>query len=143
MAIHLFTKAIFENRPIDVFNQGDMIRDFTYIDDIVEAVIRISKKRPTPAPAETPLTPNISRAPYQIFNVGSDNPIPLMNFIHLLEDEIGIQAKINYLPLQSGDISASWANVDDLNESIDFRPRTPINQGIKNFVNWFREYYHG
>lgn len=144
MALFLFTKAILEERAIDVFNYGEMLRDFTYIDDIVEGITRVIDNIPTPNPnwsGKNP-DPHNSKAPYKIYNIGNNNPVRLMDFISAIEEEIGKVAKKNMLPLQAGDVPSTYANVDDLIEELDYKPNTPIRVGIKNFVSWYREFYN-
>ena len=142
MALFLFTKAILENRPIDVFNLGKMKRDFTYIDDIVEGVIRVTEKIPeqdTGWNSDNP-DPATSYAPYRIYNIGNNNPIELMKFIEVLEGCLGKKAEKNLLPMQPGDVHETCADVDDL-INIGFKPSTPIEKGIKKFVEWYLRYY--
>ena len=143
MALFLFTKAILEGKPIDVFNYGKMQRDFTYIDDIVEGVIRVLDKVPSPNPewsGDSP-DPSTSYAPYKLYNIGNHNPVELMDFIGVLEDCLGRKAEKNLLPIQAGDVPATYADVDDLIRDVGFKPSTSIETGIKNFVDWYREYY--
>jgi len=143
MALFLFTKAILEDRPIDVFNHGKMKRDFTYIDDIVEGVYRVIHRIPTPDPnwsGDDP-DPATSYCPYRVYNIGNNRQEELMRYIEVLEDCLGKKAKKNFLPLQPGDVPATYANVDDLVRDVDFRPATPIEEGIRKFVEWYREYY--
>ena len=143
MALFLFTKAILEGRPIDVFNHGKMRRDFTYIDDIVEGVFRISGKVPAPNPdwnGDSP-DPATSSAPYKIYNIGNNNPVELMGFIEAIENSLGKKAEKNFLPLQDGDVPATYADVDDLIKDVGFKPSTPIEEGVARFVDWYREYY--
>jgi UDP-glucuronate 4-epimerase len=146
MALFLFTKAILEGRPIDVFNYGKMQRDFTYIDDIVEGVVRVLDKIPEPnsnslesgnTPTSTP-----SNAPYKIYNIGNNQPVELMHFIGVLENCLGIEAQKKLLPLQPGDVPVTYADVDDLVRDVGFRPNTPIEVGIKRFVSWYSSYYN-
>jgi UDP-glucuronate 4-epimerase len=142
MALFLFTKAILENRPIDVFNLGKMKRDFTYIDDIVEGVIRVTDEIPeqdTGWNSDNP-DPATSFAPYRIYNIGNNNPIELMKFIEVLEGCLGKKAEKNLLPMQPGDVHETCADVDDL-INIGFKPSTPIEKGIKKFVEWYLSYY--
>ena len=142
MALFLFTKAILENRPIDVFNLGKMKRDFTYIDDIVEGVIRVADNVPEPDTgwnSDNP-DPATSYAPYRIYNIGNNNPIELMKFIEVLEGCLGKKAEKNLLPMQPGDVHETCADVDDL-INIGFKPSTPIEKGIKKFVEWYLRYY--
>lgn len=143
MALFLFTKAILEGRPIDVFNHGKMRRDFTYIDDIVEGVFRVSGKTPAPNPdwnGDSP-DPATSSAPYKIYNIGNNNPVELMGFIEAIENALGKKAEKNFLPLQDGDVPATYADVDDLIKDVGFKPSTPIEEGVARFVDWYREYY--
>ncbi len=143
MALFLFTRAILENKPIDVFNHGRMKRDFTYIDDVVEGVVRLMDKVPAPDPGWSGDDPDSasSYAPYRIYNIGNNNPVELMKFIGVLEDCLGKEAKKNLLPMQPGDVPETYADVDDLAKDIGFKPATPIEEGIKKFVEWYREYY--
>lgn len=143
MALFLFTKAILEGRPIDVFNHGNMQRDFTYIDDIVEGVIRVLDKTATPNPAFDPLQPDpgTSHAPYRVFNIGNHDPVPLMDFIAAIEKALGMEAQKNFLPLQDGDVPATYADVEALNAWVGFAPATPVEEGVRRFVAWYREYY--
>lgn len=143
MALFLFTKAILNNKPIKVFNNGDMQRDFTYIDDIVEGVVRVMKNVPQKDPqwaGESP-NPSSSCVPYKLYNIGNNQPVALMDFVHAIEDAIGKEAQIDYLPMQPGDVPATWADVNDLIEDTGFKPQTPVKEGIQNFVDWYREYY--
>jgi UDP-glucuronate 4-epimerase len=144
MAMFLFTKAILEGRPIDVFNNGKMKRDFTYIDDIVEGVIRASDTIATPNPSWDGAAPDpgTSRAPYRLYNIGNNQPVDLMRVIALLEAELGREAKKNFLPLQPGDVPETYADVAALVESVGFQPATPIEEGIPLFVSWYRDYYN-
>ncbi len=143
MALFLFTRAILEGRSIDVFNHGKMRRDFTYIDDIVEGVFRLlshtaggnanwSSDEPDPA---------TSRAPYRVYNIGNNQPVELLDFIAAIEDALGMKAEKNLLPMQPGDVPATFADVDDLSADVGFRPATPIREGIRSFVEWYRDYY--
>jgi len=143
MALFLFTKAILEGKSIDVFNHGKMRRDFTFIDDIVEGVMRVTDKTPVANPlwsGDTP-DPGTSYAPYRIYNIGNNNPVELMHFIETIERCLGKTAKKNLLPLQSGDVPATFADVDDLMKDVGFKPATSIEEGIGKFVKWYREYY--
>jgi UDP-glucuronate 4-epimerase len=143
MALFLFTKAILEGRPIDVFNHGNMQRDFTYIDDIVEGVIRVSDRIAAPDPgyrAEAP-DPATSNVPFRVFNIGNHQPVPLMEFIGAIEDALGRKAEKNLLPMQDGDVPATYADVDALDRWVGFTPRTSIRDGIGRFVDWYRAYY--
>ncbi|MEO7359399.1 MAG: NAD-dependent epimerase/dehydratase family protein, partial [Gemmatimonadaceae bacterium] len=143
MALFLFTKAILEGRAIDVFNHGKMRRDFTYIDDIVEGVIRTSDKVASGSEdwnSDKP-DPGTSRAPYRIYNIGNNNPVELMYLIETLEKTLGRTAAKNLMDLQPGDVPATYADVDDLARDVGFAPKTPIETGVRNFVQWYREYY--
>ena len=143
MALFLFTKAILEGKPIDVFNYGKMQRDFTYIDDIIEGVVRIIERIPQPDPAWNGNNPDsaTSYAPYKLYNIGNNNPVELMRFIEVLEDCLGKKAKKNLLPLQQGDVPATYADVDDLIKDVSFKPATSIEEGISEFVKWYKQYY--
>jgi UDP-glucuronate 4-epimerase len=143
MALFLFTKAILEGQPIDVYNYGKMKRDFTYIDDIIEGVFRIMGKIPVPDPhwnGERPDSAS-SYAPYRLFNIGNNQPVELMAFIETLEKCLGKKAQKNLMPIQSGDVPATFADVDDLMREVGFKPATSIETGIGRFVDWYREYY--
>ncbi|MFT4705916.1 MAG: UDP-glucuronate 4-epimerase [Bradymonadia bacterium] len=143
MALFLFTKAILENKPIDVFNHGNMQRDFTYIDDIVEGVIRVTDTPPTGNPewsSDNP-DPGTSRAPYRVFNIGNNAPVPLMDMIAAVEKKLGKTAEKNFMGMQAGDVPATWADVDALIEAVDFKPETSIEDGIAAFIDWYQEYY--
>lgn len=143
MALFLFTKAILAGQPIDVFNYGKMRRDFTYIDDIIEGVVRVLDKIPDPHPTwstDAP-DPGTSKAPYKIYNIGNNQPVELMRFIELLEDYLGKKAKKNMLPMQPGDVPETYADVDDLIRDVGFKPATPIEVGVSRFVSWYRSYY--
>jgi UDP-glucuronate 4-epimerase len=144
MALFLFTRALLQDQPIDVYNQGQMQRDFTFIDDIVEGIYRVSARIPAPNPdwrGDRP-DPATSFAPYKIYNIGNNNPVELLHFIAALEKSLNLKAKKNFLPLQPGDVPATCADVDDLMAAVGFKPATPIEEGIKKFVSWYREYYH-
>ncbi len=136
MAPFLFADAIFKGKPIQVFNHGDMMRDFTYIDDIVEGVIRVLNKPATPA-----LQAN-KHAPYRLFNIGNNQPEKLLDFIGLLEDAIGKKATKDFLPMQPGDVKSTYADTTALNAWVGFKPNTPLQTGVEKFVNWYRDYYH-
>lgn len=143
MALFLFTRAILEGRPIQVFNEGRMERDFTYIDDIVEGVVRIMERIPGPDRAWDGARPDPSRsfAPYRLYNIGNNRPVNLMDFIAILEDRLGRKATTRLLPMQPGDVPATFADIDDLTADAGFRPSTPIEEGIGRFVEWYRDYY--
>jgi UDP-glucuronate 4-epimerase len=143
MALFLFTKAIIAGEPIKVFNQGKMLRDFTYVDDIVEGIIRVTENVPTGNPnwdgnAPDPAT---SKAPYKIYNIGNNQPVELLHFIETIEKAVGKTAIKNLLPLQDGDVPATYANVDDLVADVGFKPATSIESGIQNFIAWYKDYY--
>ena len=143
MALFLFTRAILEDRPIDVFNEGRMQRDFTYIDDVVEGVVRVLARPPAPDPAwsgDRP-DPGTSRAPYRVYNIGNDRPVELLRYIEVLEERLGRTAKKNLLPLQPGDVSVTRADVDDLARDFGYRPQTTVEEGVARFVEWYRSYY--
>ncbi|OPY15561.1 MAG: UDP-glucose 4-epimerase [Syntrophus sp. PtaB.Bin001] len=143
MALFLFTKAILEGRSIDVFNHGRMQRDFTFIEDIVEGVVRVIDRIPQANPLWDGASPDpgTSYAPYRIYNIGNNHPVELMRFIEVLEDCLGKKAEKNLLPLQAGDVPATYADVDDLVRDVGFQPATTIEEGLRRFVDWYREYY--
>ncbi|MEW5755428.1 MAG: NAD-dependent epimerase [Pseudomonadota bacterium] len=143
MALFLFTKAILQNKPIDVFNYGKMKRDFTYIDDIIEGVVRVTDNVARANPAWSGDAPDAgtSYAPYRLYNIGNNNPVELLDFIGAIEKAIGKEAVKNMLPIQPGDVPATYADVDDLMQDVGFKPATPIEHGIQQFVDWYREYY--
>ena len=142
MSPWLFTSAILEDRPINVFNHGKMQRDFTYIDDIAEGTVRVIDRIATPDPnftTETP-DPGTSYAPYRVYNIGNHQPVELMAFIKVIEDCLGREAKKNYLPMQPGDVVATYADVEDLKRDVGYEPKTPLEYGIGRWVEWYREY---
>ena len=143
MAYFSFTKAIFEDKPMDVFNYGRMKRDFTYIDDIVDGVMRVLPKIPVPNQKWNGADPDpgTSYAPYRLYNIGNNNPVELMFVINILEQCIGKKANMNMLPMQSGDVTATFADIDDLRNDVGFEPSTPIEKGLENFVDWYKSYY--
>jgi len=143
MALFLFAKAILNDQPIDVFNHGKMKRDFTYIDDIIEGVVRVIGKIPESNPQWSSDDPDsaTSCVPYKLYNIGNNNTVELERFIEVLEDCIGKKAVKNYLPIQPGDVPATYANVDDLVHDVGFKPSTQIETGIRKFIDWYREYY--
>ncbi len=145
MAYFLFTKAIVEGRPIDVFNDGNMRRDFTYIDDIVEGVVRTCDRIAEPNPSWSSQSPDsaTSNAPYRLYNIGNSRPTDLNRFIETLESELGQQAERNFLPMQPGDVPATYADVEALENAVGFSPSTPIEEGIRRFVEWYRTHYSG
>ena len=144
MALFLFTKAILEGKAIDVFNYGNMQRDFTYVDDIVEGVIRVLDRTAAANPAFDSATsdPATSNAPYRVFNIGNNNPVPLLDFIGCIENALGKKAEKNLLPLQDGDVPATYANTDALNDWVGFVPGTGVQDGIDRFVAWYLAYYN-
>ena len=143
MALFIFTKAILEGRPIDVFNNGRMQRDFTYVDDIVEGVVRIIDRPPQGNAGWDSANPDpsSSTAPYKVYNIGNSSPVRLLDFIEAIEDELGKKAQKNMLPLQPGDVEATWADVDDLMADTGYRPATPVKEGIRRFVAWYKDFY--
>ena len=143
MALFLFTKAITEGKPITVFNHGKMQRDFTYIDDIIEGVVRVMARLPEPDPAwrgDNP-DPGTSYAPYKLYNIGNNNPVELIEFIEEIEKALGRKAEKEFVDLQPGDVVATYADVDDLMQDVGFKPETSIATGIRRFIEWYREYY--
>lgn len=134
MAYYKFTKAIKDGQPIDVYNNGDMSRDFTYIDDIVEAMLRLIDHVPSQ-------DRSVSNAPYRLYNIGNHNPETLMDMIATLEDVIGKKAEKNFMPMQAGDVKSTYADVDDLMRDIDFKPSTSLRDGLTQFVEWYQSYY--
>ena len=143
MALFLFTRKILAGEAIDVFNNGHHARDFTYIDDVVEGVLRTADRIPQPNRAWSGANPDpaTSSAPYRIYNIGNHSPVELMTFIGTLEKALGREAKKNFLPLQPGDVPATFADVDDLIGDVGFAPSTPLEEGIARFVDWYRSYY--
>ena len=143
MALFLFTKAILEGRPIDVFNHGNMKRDFTYVDDIVEGVIRVMDRNAAANVDYDPIAadPATSNAPYRVFNIGNNNPVQLLDFIGAIESALGMKAEKRLLPLQDGDVPATYANTDLLNDWVGFVPGTTVQEGVGRFIAWYREYY--
>lgn len=143
MSPSLFTSAIVENRPIDVFNEGKMQRDFTYVDDIVEGVVRVLDLIATPDPdfdTDQP-DPATSYAPYRLYNIGNHEPVQLMAFIETIENAVGKKAVKNMLPMQAGDVVATYADVEDLKQAVGFEPKTPLSLGVGKFVEWYKSYY--
>jgi UDP-glucuronate 4-epimerase len=143
MALFLFTKAMLEGRAIDVFNHGRMVRDFTFIDDIAEGVVRVLDRPATADAAFDAARPDPARSnvPYRVFNIGNSDPVELMSFIEAIEHALGREAKKNFLPLQDGDVPATFADVSELGAWTGFQPRTPVRQGVERFVRWYRDYY--
>jgi UDP-glucuronate 4-epimerase len=143
MAMYLFTRAIFAGEPIDVFNNGEMERDFTYVDDIVEALVRVGDKPAEPDPTWDSAAPNpsTSNAPYRIYNIGNNAPVKLLKLIEVIEAATGRKAIKNFMPIQPGDVPATYADIDDLARAVDFAPRTRIEAGVERFVDWYRGSY--
>jgi len=143
MALFLFTKAILTGKPVKIFNHGKMKRDFTYIDDIVEGVLRVMGTPPEPNPDWDAVKPDpgTSYAPYKIYNIGNNNPVNLMEFIQTIEKATGIKAEKEFVDMQQGDVVATYADIDDLINDVDFNPSTLLETGIKNFVHWYKDYY--
>jgi UDP-glucuronate 4-epimerase len=143
MALFLFTKAILAGEPIRIFNHGRMRRDFTYIDDIVEGVIRVLDTPAAPDPTFDPddPDPSTSSAPYRVFNIGNDQPTELLRYVEVLEDALGVQAIRQLEDIQPGDVPATWADVDALRDAVGFAPATPVEEGVRRFVAWYREFY--
>ena len=143
MAAFLFADAMLAGRPIDVFNHGDMRRDFTYIDDIVEGVVRVLDHPPAGNPDFDPGNPDpaSSRAPYRVFNIGNAEPVALLDFIGAMEAATGVQAIKRLLPMQPGDVPATFADTSELSSLVGFAPRTDVREGVRRFVDWYRAYY--
>jgi len=157
MALFLFTKAALENKPIDVFNNGDMLRDFTYIDDIVEGVVRVIDNPAQPIDSSKlntqhskhntqnsklkNLPPQVSTAPYRVYNIGNNNPVKLMDFIEAIENKLDRKIEKNMMPIQPGDVPATYADVNDLVEDLGYKPSTPVQEGIDKFVDWYLDFF--
>lgn len=143
MALFLFTKSILEGKAIDLFNKGDMQRDFTFIDDIVDGIVRCLRKTPTPNPAwdASKMDPAHSSAPYRLYNIGNNNTVQLKYFVEVLEKALGMRARVNLLPMQPGDVQATYADIDDISREVGFTPRTSIEEGIPRFVAWYKAYF--
>jgi len=142
MALFLFTKAMVEGKPIDVFNYGNMARDFTYVDDIVEGISRLIPKTPGRKNGEdNDVNDNNTRSPYQLFNIGYGSPVKLMDFIREIEENLGIEADKNLMEIQPGDVPKTWAYVDDLFDLTGFRPKVSVKEGVKLFIDWYKNYY--
>jgi UDP-glucuronate 4-epimerase len=143
MALFLFTRAILEDKPIKVFNHGKMQRDFTYIDDIIEGVVRVMGRLPETNPEWSGAAPDpgSSSAPYKVYNIGNNNPVELIKFIEVIEEALGKKAKMEFMDLQPGDVVATYADVDDLIEDVGFKPETPIETGVENFIEWYKDFY--
>jgi UDP-glucuronate 4-epimerase len=143
MALFLFTKAMLEGQVIDIFNHGNMVRDFTFVDDIVEGIIRAADKLATPNLEFDPANPDpaTSSAPYRVFNIGNNKPTLLLDYIKVLETLLGITAKKNYLPMQSGDVQVTAADTSEFNAWVGYKPKTAVEDGVPQFVDWYRSYY--
>ena len=143
MALFMFTKAIMARQPIDVFNNGNMVRDFTFVDDIVEGVVSVLDKPATADPQFDATSPNpgTSDAPFRVFNIGNNQPVPLMSYIEAIEDALGMEAAKNFLPMQPGDVPATAADTSALKEWVGFAPQTDVREGVRRFVNWYNDYY--
>ena len=141
MALFLFTKAALEGQKIDVFNNGEMLRDFTYIDDIVEGIIRVIDNPAKVHPNWDHKDPSISTAPYKVYNIGNNNPVKLMDFITAIENKLGKTIEKNFLPLQAGDVPATYADVTDLVEDLGYKPATPVQEGINKFIDWYIDFF--
>lgn len=143
MALYIFTKSIVEDKAIDVYNNGKMQRDFTFIDDIVDGIIKLIPAVPQPSPKWSGQQPDsaTSFAPYRLFNIGNNHPVELLRFIEIIENKLGKKAIKNLLPIQPGDVPATYADVDDLVEAVGFKPSTSIETGVELFVKWFKDYY--
>jgi len=143
MALFIFVKAILKDRPIPVFNQGNMQRDFTYIDDIVEGMRRLLTHPATPDPNWNPVAPDpaISSAPHRLYNIGNNQPVALPDFIRELEQALGKKARLDLLPMQAGDVVATYADIEPFAQAVGFAPKTPLVDGIRKFVDWYKEYY--
>ncbi|MEF3191326.1 MAG: NAD-dependent epimerase [Campylobacterales bacterium] len=142
MALFLFVKAALEDRAIDVFNNGEMMRDFTYIDDIIEGVVRVIDNPAKPDPQWDTKRPSTSSAPYKVYNIGNNAPVRLMDFITAIENRLGRTIKKNFLPMQPGDVPATYADVSDLVHDLGYKPETPIQEGINRFIDWYLEFYN-
>ena len=144
MAVYSFTRAIYEGKPIEIYNHGDMKRDFTYIDDIIDAITRLIDQpaRPDPAfNAEKP-DPALSDAPYRLYNIGNNQPVAVPKMIAMLEAETGVKAHRVSLPMQPGDVLETYADIGPLAAAIDFQPKTPLNTGLRHFVGWYKDYHN-
>lgn len=143
MALFIFTRSILEGKPIDVYNNGDMERDFTYVDDIVEGIVNVMDDAPVSNLPWDPLKPDPSgsRAPFRVYNIGNSRSVKLTAFIDEIEQVLGIPAKKNFMPMQAGDVAKTWADVSDLKKNYGYQPKTPVSQGVRNFIAWYRDYY--
>lgn len=143
MALFLFTKAILEGKPINIFNNGEMSRDFTYVDDIVEGVIRVNDNPAKGNPdwsGKNP-DPGTAKAPYTVYNIGNNSPVKLMDFVSIIEKTLGVEAKKNFMPMQAGDVAATYADVQDLINNLGYKPQTTLEYGVGEFVKWYRDFY--
>lgn len=141
MALFLFTKAMYKNKAIDVYNYGDMSRDFTYIDDIIEGVIKVNDHPPTENSTWDETLSSESSAAYKIYNIGNNNPVPLIDFIDAIEKHLGKKAEKNLMPIQPGDVPSTYADVSDLIADFDYKPKTSVNKGVSEFISWYKSYY--
>ena len=143
MALFKFTRGILNDEPIPIYNHGQMVRDFTYVDDVVEGVVRVLDRpaKPNSAWDSNDPDPATSRAPYRVYNIGNDRPVLLLDYIAAIERTLGKKAKLDLLPMQPGDVTSTQANVTELENAVGFRPRTSIDEGIRRFVEWYRSYY--
>lgn len=142
MALFIFTKSILSGKPINVHNAGKMERDFTYIDDIVGGIVRVIGTPASPAgPEENPEDPACSTAPYRLYNIGNSKPVRLMDFIQAIEEELGMKAEMNMIPLQPGEVEKTWADVSALEKQFGYKPDTSIRDGVKSFIDWYRDFY--
>ena len=144
MAAFIFAESILKGRSINIYNNGNMKRDFTYIDDVVDGIVRNLENIPSINHSWNSDAPDLATsgvASYRIYNIGNNNPTELMKFIEILEDKLGKKAKKNYLPLQPGDVLASWASTEELNQSIGYTPRTSLEDGITKFAEWYKDYF--
>ena len=144
MALFKFTKAILEGQPLDVYNEGQMRRDFTYVDDVVEGIVRVSAQPPTLSKewkSDTPDPAMSGVAPFRVYNIGNNKPVKLLDFVEAIEEALGEKAQKNMLPMQPGDVLATYADVDGLATDVGYRPSTPIQEGVARFVEWYRSYY--
>ena len=144
MALFLFTKAILDGKPITIYNNGNMVRDFTYVDDIIDSMILLLQKPPLPNPSFDTYNPDpsCSWAPYKVFNIGNSKPTPLMDYINALESALGITAQKQYLPMQPGDVPFTSADTSSLYEWCNFKPNTSVLNGVSQFVEWYRDFYN-
>lgn len=143
MAVFSFTKSILDGKTIAIYNYGDMYRDFTYIDDIIEGVTRVIIHPPAGADGNAPLSPSSSPAPFKVYNIGNNSPVKLLDFVEILEKELGTEAKRELLPLQPGDVYSTYADVNPLINDLGYKPSTPLSKGVKEFVSWYRNFYKG